>query len=930
MSPVPPLPSQKPAVARLAPAAAAASAGLGVLVLVGHALDLERLTHVTPSLPDMKAATAAGFVAVGLSLWLLHNHPVPPLRLHAGRALGLSVALLAALSLAATAMLGDASGDPPSRPSPHTALAFLAIGLWLASIDMRRREGPVAEATLGAAACVTVLLAAYGYLLDVDYLRGASSVHGMAVHTLAGLAVVCVGVLAARPERGIMRLLSSPGPGGVVVRRMVPFMLVVSALFAILGVAGAEAGLYDMRQGVALLAPALALIGIAAVAYVAAGLERAHAERGRAEERALTQAEERVRAILETTHDLVVRVDLEGRFTQVNGVGTHVLGYEPEEMVGRSFADFIQPEDLEEARSALALVLTGTPVRDREVPFRAKDGSRVVLEWNARPVRDVSGAIVGGIGTGSDVTARSRAQAEQRTTAERLQAILDNTPDVIFVKDTDGRYTLVNRAFASTVRRNSADIIGLTDLDLFPADVAEPLRATDREALASAHGIRREERVTSSDGAERFFSTVKFPLRDAEGAPVAVCGVAADITDAKRAEAGLRDQLERSAALAALGASALVGAPSRELIAAAVEQVTQLLGADVAVLVELSEDGAYFLRRATHAKAGSVPLPDRIPTDRLPAIKAALDAGEPVFIDDRHADPRVPPDVAALSPDTSSLTVPIKQATGFRGVLAAMSISKRGFTPQDADFLVGFANVIGLTINREEALAALEKRTEELAEVAAARGRLVAEALAAEARERARLGEALHDDALQSLLAVRQDLAAAEDAAVQDPAVARARETLEDTLRAVRELVASVHPVTLSHAGLTTALESVAGLHARRAGFEAAVTVTCAPGEVDEQLVLGLARELLANAEKHARASHVWVRLACDDGEAVLEVQDDGAGMERFDPVAAVRSGHIGLASSSERVRALGGSLDVKSEPGAGTRVRVTLPIGVR
>jgi signal transduction histidine kinase len=85
--------------------------------------------------------------------------------------------------------------------------------------------------------------------------------------------------------------------------------------------------------------------------------------------------------------------------------------------------------------------------------------------------------------------------------------------------------------------------------------------------------------------------------------------------------------------------------------------------------------------------------------------------------------------------------------------------------------------------------------------------------------------------------------------------------------------------------------------------------------------ILRIAQEALANALRHANAEHVSVRLGAQDGRLVLEVHDDGVG---FDPdAAAVRSRRLGLTSMEERTQRLGGRLTLRSEPGAGTTVRL-------
>jgi signal transduction histidine kinase len=94
-------------------------------------------------------------------------------------------------------------------------------------------------------------------------------------------------------------------------------------------------------------------------------------------------------------------------------------------------------------------------------------------------------------------------------------------------------------------------------------------------------------------------------------------------------------------------------------------------------------------------------------------------------------------------------------------------------------------------------------------------------------------------------------------------------------------------------------------------------------------LVLSLARELLNNAAKHAQADVVQVTVARQDGHVLLEVADDGKGLDAEAVAAAPMAGHIGLASMTQRVEAVGGTLDLRKAPsGRGTTILARLPIG--
>ncbi len=222
--------------------------------------------------------------------------------------------------------------------------------------------------------------------------------------------------------------------------------------------------------------------------------------------------------------------------------------------------------------------------------------------------------------------------------------------------------------------------------------------------------------------------------------------------------------------------------------------------------------------------------------------------------------------------------------------------------------------------------ALLGERDRRLRALADERGRLVAQALTAEDRERQRLAELLHDDAIQNLLLARHELHDHHRRHDED-SYRRADEALAVTVDRLRGEIFELHPYVLDHAGLRPALTAHAESAARRAGARAVLEVDDQGlTEAQQQLVLSLARELLSNAARHSGASTIRLRLAADAEAVVLVVADDGRGFAPERRSQALLQGHIGMATSAERATAAGGTFDVASAPGAGTTITVRLP----
>ena len=200
---------------------------------------------------------------------------------------------------------------------------------------------------------------------------------------------------------------------------------------------------------------------------------------------------------------------------------------------------------------------------------------------------------------------------------------------------------------------------------------------------------------------------------------------------------------------------------------------------------------------------------------------------------------------------------------------------------------------------------------------------------ALEEDERRAIARELHDSAGQALTAIRIHVQILRDSLGEDhPMHKLAAQTVtmtDDTLEEIRRAVRMLGPAILDHVGLAQALERYCDDFAERSPAEVEHAI-----DIGEERLTGaiesacyrIAQEALTNVAKHSKASHVSVRLGRGEGSIVLEVEDDGRGYsttERGD-------GH-GLTSMRERAELLGGSFEIRSAPGKGTRVRAELPL---
>jgi signal transduction histidine kinase len=211
---------------------------------------------------------------------------------------------------------------------------------------------------------------------------------------------------------------------------------------------------------------------------------------------------------------------------------------------------------------------------------------------------------------------------------------------------------------------------------------------------------------------------------------------------------------------------------------------------------------------------------------------------------------------------------------------------------------------------------------------------LARELLRLQEEQRHALSRELHDNIAQLLAATTSRIALARTNATSKALrkeLAEVREALEHTLREVGELARRLRPAPLDHAGLGAALEKHAAAFRERVPLD--LTVEChlpAADRLDVDRAANLfriAQEALRNIEKHARATAARLALLERDGNIMLEIADNGCSFHPDQATEAQQNGRLGLPGMRERAEMLGGSLEIKADPGNGTVVRATVPL---
>jgi PAS domain S-box-containing protein len=249
-----------------------------------------------------------------------------------------------------------------------------------------------------------------------------------------------------------------------------------------------------------------------------------------------------LRTLIDTIQDYIYAKDLEGRFVTANLAVARQLGFlSPEELVGKSDFDLFPRELAAQYHAAeQAILQTGEELHDYEGPTVDANKGRQErwVSTTKTLLRNPHGEIVGFVGIGRDITDQKRLASRLEEERTLLHTVIDLIPDNIYVKDRESRFLHGNTALAKLLGADAPRaVIGKTDRDYFPEEMAKKFRKDELRVMETAQGlINIEENTAQTAGSERWLLTTKVPLVDRAGAITGIVGIGRDITERKRLE----------------------------------------------------------------------------------------------------------------------------------------------------------------------------------------------------------------------------------------------------------------------------------------------------------------------------------------------------------------------------------------------------------
>ncbi len=516
-----------------------------------------------------------------------------------------------------------------------------------------------------------------------------------------------------------------------------------------------------------------------------------------------------------------------------------------------------------------------------------------------------------------------------------LQDIADSMEDDLLVIDGEFRIRFANRAASSRLRRGVESPVGKLCYQVF-YDRDRPCGAPLWDC--PLRSVLRSGRMTTVihpariPWAETYLKISAYPVRDRQGKVRAVLELRRDVTAERQLETQILRQHHRLLALNHVS-SAVSGIHDLDsILTIALDNVLELVNGSSGgiLLVDRETDTLHY--RVHRGLSPKYVREMRIPLGEGIAGRVAA-TGEAMLLEDLSTDPRtVRPDLVSAEGLKGFASIPLRSRGEVVGVMNVASLVVGRFSPDDVSLLKSIGDYLGAAVEQARLYA-------RLAEARQRYQALLQRALSAQEEERKRIARELHDGTSQALTSLTLNLKAIIEmvglTGVNDPELV---EMLDKTYsqavhmgNEIVKLMKALRPTLLDELGLPAAIQRYAKDMLQSRGI--AVTTEFKgmdkrlPSEV-EMTFFRVAQGLIGNILEHSGARHASIRLECDENECVLRVEDDGRGFEvgRLTRVEPGGRG-AGLFTMKERAKLVGGTCQVESEPGRGTRITVTVPL---
>ena len=244
--------------------------------------------------------------------------------------------------------------------------------------------------------------------------------------------------------------------------------------------------------------------------------------------------------IVDNVADPIFIKDRQHRWIDGNIAFWQLMNRKPEEVIGKTDGDFFPQDEVDVFWEKDEEVFNTGKININVESLTDIHGEKHTLSTKKAGFMLANGEPVL-VGIIRDITELRRTQDKLKESDEaRVKSIMDHSGRPVYIKDLDGRYLQVNKHFVNIFGMNEKDVIGKTDHEIFPSEYADMWKNNDEEVVYKNTAIEFEETAVHNDGSQQIYTSVKFPIYDANGKIYATCGISTNITERKKDEETIR------------------------------------------------------------------------------------------------------------------------------------------------------------------------------------------------------------------------------------------------------------------------------------------------------------------------------------------------------------------------------------------------------
>jgi PAS domain S-box-containing protein len=648
-----------------------------------------------------------------------------------------------------------------------------------------------------------------------------------------------------------------------------------------------------------------------------------------------TEAEDRYRALVETAPDAII-VHRDDHFLYANSAALRLYGAKSfEDLAAHTILDLVHRGDRDQSARRIQGAMKGDNLPPRATAILRLDGQEITVEAMAAPITYQGKIAVQAIIR--DITVRRRMEEAlqkahreleqkvvERTTdlaksEERLRFIMDNMSEGCMILGFDWTYLYVNASAARQGHGKREELIGRTMLEMYPGVERSEVFAGYRRSMTERTPLRFESAFTFADGMTNWFEFSVDPV------PEGIFVLTVDVTERRRS---LEELDRRNRELLTFHKISEIVLSTRSLEQSyddIVDEICAATGFPIAGIGIYDETRRMILLRGLRTIPSQADRPLlELSVDETPS-GVVIQTGKPYV--ETHLLENTKYRLSGLRRSGAQTFVgyPMKVGQKTIGCLNLIHTDNIIISEQMGRWIESLANYVAVMTERKRAEEELRTSREQLRALSVYTQSAIEE-------ERKRIAREIHDELGQELSLLQLELGLLSDQLPKSPKTLLSKakamtDLIDSSIRSVQRISTDLRPTLLDNLGLGAAVEWAVREFQKKTRIRCQVSVEPADLKLDQDrstAVFRIMQETLTNILRHAKASHVTIRLEKHLESVVLTVRDDGEGI----PADKIKDPHsVGLAGMRERVRPWNGTLVISGRPAQGTDVIVTLPL---